>query len=196
MQQTRNVKAKKKQSHGSYVVLLGILVCVILGAIFLARPKEQVYIPSFSVNDPPAEVQENFNSDDAGLLDEPSPEPAPEPGTLLESGININDNYYKKLDYSGMPTDLTASSFILGKEHPATIGKTGQDYPGSLTILFGDDTVVKTALLYYADDRYEICMGTIGDLKVTPGYTFDVILEDPEAAELWAKEIIISSFVF
>lgn len=196
MQKTRNVKTRKNEALEPYVIILAVLVCLVFGALYFARPREQVYMPNSSADEPSTEAQESFNSNETGLPDEPSPEPAPEPGTLLDSGTNINDNYYKKLDYSGTPTDLTSSSFVLGKEHPATIGKTGQDYPGSLTVYFGEDTVVKTAQLYYADDRYEIYMGTLSDLKATSGYTFDVILEDPEATELWAKEIIISSFVF
>jgi|GEM_PF-6613549 len=197
MRQTKNANTRKKRSPGPLILLLLVLICVVLCVILIPHPKEKPDPGmSSSVDERDTEVRESIESEEANVTASPSPSPAPEPGTLLESGTDINENYYKKLDYTGTPSDLTGSSFVLGKERPATIGKTGQDYSGTLTVHFGDDTVVKTARLLYADDKYEIYMGTIDDLKIAPGTTFDVILEDPEASELRAREIIVSTFVF
>lgn len=118
------------------------------------------------------------------------------PGTLLDFGSNLNDNYYKKVDYSGKISDLTATSFVMGKEMPATNMKTGTDHSGTLTIHYNEDTVIKTARLYYSEDKYEVFSGSIRDLIVSPDYLYEVVLEDPNGTELWAKEIIVSEFIF
>lgn len=128
---------------------------------------------------------------DASAADAPE-----EAGALLESGSNLNENYYRKVDYSGKISDLTAGSFVMGKEMPATNMQTGADYPGALTIHYGENTEIKTARLYYSSDRYEIFMGSLSDLVVSPDYLYEVVLEDPNAPELWAKEIIVSEFIF
>lgn len=117
-------------------------------------------------------------------------------GTLLECGKNLNDNYYKKMDFSGKISDLTTTTFSMGKEVPATNMQMGIDYPGVLTIHYDENTVIKTALLYYSEDRYEIYAGSISDLVLSPDHLYEVVLEDPNAPELWAKEIIISEFIF
>ena len=190
MQSVNKSTRKRKSVPGTAVLIVVVLACVALAVLLLTRPKTVDPSPH---DEATAEVTNYTQVDDAIALSE---ETVPQPGTLLETGTSLNDNYYRKLDYSGMPSDLTDSSFVLGKDHPATVGKTGQDYSGCLTVHFGNDTVIKTALLYYPDDRYEIYMGSISDLIIAPGYSFDVILVDPDATELWAKEIIVSSFVF
>ena len=117
-------------------------------------------------------------------------------GTLLDSGSNLNENYYKKVDYSGKISNLTAASFVMGEESPATNMQTGTDHSGALTIHYDENTVIKTACLYYSADKYEIYMGSIDDLVVSPNYLYEIVLEDPNATELWAKEIIVSEFIF
>lgn len=117
-------------------------------------------------------------------------------GTLLDSGSDLNENYYKKVDYSGKISNLTATSFVMGEESPATNMQTGADHSGALTIHYDENTVIKTARLDYSADTYEIFMGSMEDLVVSPKYLYEVVLEDPNATELWAKEIIISEFIF
>lgn len=179
---------RRKKSPLPYILLA--LACVIFSVLLLSRPGEEHYTVESA-----AETQLPTVTP-APAPATPQPTSPPAPGTLLESGSDINENYYKKLHFTGTASDLTASSFVLGRERPATNGATGQDHPGELTVHFGPDTVVKTALLYYPEDRYEIYMGSAADLKLTAGYTFDVVLEDPAAAQLWAREITVSTFVF
>lgn len=179
---------RRKKSPLLYIALA--LNCVIFSLMLLSGPGEEHFTAvSSAVTGPPAATP-------TAAPTTPAPTNAPAPGTLLDSGSDINENYYKRLHFTGTASELTASSFVLGRERPATNGTTGQDHPGELTVHFGPDTVVKTALLYYPDDRYEIYMGSAADLKISPGYTFDVILEDPDGAELRAMEIIVSTFVF
>lgn len=205
MHKRRNVYTRR-YSPAVIILTSAILVCVILGIFFsliYPRPEEDTTptTPTYVQNTAP-DVLGNTQSAEPVITAEstaeptPAPTPAPAVGMLLESGTNINDNYYKKVDFSGTPSDMTGSTFVLGKEHPATNTKLGADHPGSLTIHYGPDTLIKTAQLYYADDRYEIYMGSANDLSKTSGYIFEVILVDPGAAELWAKEIIISEFIF
>jgi len=133
---------------------------------------------------------------DGGVVDASIYESNKETGNLLDSGYNLNDNYYKKMDFSGKITDLTGTSFLMGKEIPATNMQTGTEYPGTLTIHYDENTTIKTAKLYYSEDRYEIYAGSISDLVISPDYLYEIILEDSNSAELWAKEIIISEFIF
>lgn len=188
MHQRGNHHHRKKLSIGPFIVILLLLVSVFAVA-FIFSPKEEspVVPPSPKMIEPAAESIE--------ITASPSPEPLPVPGTLLESGMNLNDCYYKKFDFTGAPCDLTSGSFVLGKEHPATNAKTGQDHPASLTIRYGADTLIKTAKLYYPEDRYEIFMGSAADLETSAGGLVEVVLENPDAAELWAKEIVVSEFV-
>lgn len=121
---------------------------------------------------------------------------AEEPGTLLESGTNLNENYYAEVSYFGMASDLTDSTFCIGKEAMA-FGKDAQPVLGALTIHYDEDTIVKTAIL--KADSYEIYAASLDDLQKYVGdnsYSFDIILENPEAEELRAREIRISRWVF
>ena len=202
MHQRRNTYTSRKTATEPKVIVLAVLVFFILGVMFLSvrlfsKPKEKAAVIS------PVSVDESVTSLDNSAVDvaaeptaEPTPEPLPAPGTLLDSGTNLNDNYYKKVNFTGKISDLTATSFVMGKEMPATNTQIGKDHPGSLTIYYDENTIIKTARLYYPDDKYEIYMGSISDLVISPDYLYEVVLEDPNAAELWAKEIIVSEFIF
>ena len=133
---------------------------------------------------------------DGDYLDYSSNEANEKSCILLDSGSNLNDNYYKKVDYSGKTSNLTANSFVMGEETPVTNMQSGADHSGALTIHYDENTVIKTACLYYSADKYEIYMGSVDDLVVSPNYLYEIVLEDPNATELWAKEIIVSEFIF
>jgi len=132
---------------------------------------------------------------DGSFAAEPAAE-APESGTLLNSGSGLNENYYKNVDYSGKISDLTAAAFVMGKEVSATNMQTGVEQSEPLTIYYDENTVIKTARLYYSTDSFEVYQGGVDDLVVSPDYLYEVILRDPDAAELWAEEIIVSEFIF
>lgn len=116
------------------------------------------------------------------------------PGELLETGSGLNEHYYKDVDYFGMPDELTDSSFLLGKAGMAFRGS--RPVMGPVVIHYGEDTVIRTAILH--GDSYELyaagpeaLAAHLGD----PSYVFDVVLEDPKAKELWAKEIRVSRMI-
>ena len=44
--------------------------------------------------------------------------------------------------------------------------------------------------------KVAVIMGSISDLVASPDYLYEVVLEDANASELWAKEIIVSEFIF
>lgn len=189
MYQRGNHHHRKKLSIGPFVVIL-LLLAFVFALAFIFSPKEESPVIPLS---PQAVVPA---AEGIEITAPPSPEPLPVSGTLLESGINLNEGYYKKFDFTGALSDLTSGSFALGKEHPATNAKTGQDHHGCLTIHYGANTMIKTAKLYYPEDRYEIFMGSAADLETSTGGLVEVVLENSDAQELWAKEIVVSEFIF
>lgn len=85
----------------------------------------------------------------------------------------------------------------MGTASQVTNAKTAETYFSVFTVYYGEKTVVETALLYYNDDRYENYAGSLDDLEKgaeDTHYDFGIVLEDPEADELWAKEIIVYKF--
>jgi len=120
---------------------------------------------------------------------------APEYGTLIESGFGLNENYYSDVSYFGTASDLTENSFILGKM--AMVFQGSQPYLGQVTIHYRENTQVRTAVIQ--GDTYKIYSASPDDLQKCAGdakYRFDVVLEDPDAEDLWAKEIRIVQIVF
>ena len=116
------------------------------------------------------------------------------PGELLETGSGLNEHYYHDVDYFGMPDELSESVFILGKAGMAFHGS--QPVMGPVVIHYGEDTVIRTAILH--GDSYELYAAGPEALAAhmgDPAYVFDVVLEDPGAEELWAREIRVSRMV-
>ena len=138
---------------------------------------------------------ETVGTEEAQPAENSAPESAsPAPGTLLESGSGLNENYYANVSYFGIASDVTDSSFVLGKDAMAFHGS--EPVLGQVVIHYSENTAVKTAVL--RGDTYEIYAASLDDLKKYGGdtaYMFDIVLEDPDAEELWATEIRISRFV-
>lgn len=127
--------------------------------------------------------------------DTPEDDSSPEYGSLIESGIGLNENYFADVSYFGTASDLTENSFILGRM--AMVFHGSEPYLGEITIHYGENTQVRTAVIQ--GDTYKIYSASPDDLQKTAGdskYRFDVVLEDPEAEELWAKEIRIVQIIF
>ena len=125
---------------------------------------------------------------------EGSEEVQPAENSMLESGSGLNENYYANVSYFGIASDVTDSSFVLGKDAMAFHGS--EPVLGQVVIHYSENTAVKTAAL--RGDAYEIYAASLDDLKKYGGdtaYMFDIVLEDPDAEELWATEIRISQFV-
>ena len=138
---------------------------------------------------------ETVGTEEAQPAENSTPESvSPAPGTLLESGSGLNENYYANVSYFGIASDVTDSSFVLGKDAMAFHGS--EPVLGQVVIHYSENTAVKTAVL--RGDTYEIYAASLDDLKKYGGdtaYMFDIVLEDPNAEELWATEIRISQFV-
>ena len=121
--------------------------------------------------------------------------PAFTPGELLETGSGLNEHYYNDVDYFGMPDELSDSSFVLGKAGMAFHGS--QPVMGPVVIHYGDDTIIRSSILH--GDSFEIYAAgpeALAQHMGDPAYVFDVVLEDPEAEELRAREIRISRWVY
>lgn len=118
--------------------------------------------------------------------------PAPEPGTLLESGTGLNENYYAKLNLPGRDlAEMTDSSVTL---EPASLGT--DEVP--VTVRYDENTRVTIGKLWYYEDRYEIYAATLEDLKQLgedPLYLWGAELEDPDAEEPYALELRLETFM-
>lgn len=179
-------------NHHKHSLIKGIILALVLisACTFLsacgghAEPKAQ--------ENPVATTAEEQTSVD---MNKPEEAAAPEYGSLIESGIGLNEKYYADVSYFGTASDLTKNSFILGKM--AMVFQGSQPYLGEITIHYGESTQVRTAVIQ--GDTYKLYAASLDDLQKTAGdskYRFDVVLEDPDAEELWAKEIRIVQIIF
>lgn len=161
-----------------------VLLCLIVFALCLSGCGRETG-PSAS----PAPAEESL------LPAEAATEPGAAPGELLETGSGLNEHYYNDVDYFGMPDALTDSSFVLGKAGMAFQGS--QPVMGPVVIQYGADTVIRSAVLH--GDSFEIYatgQEALAEHMGDSAYVFDVVLEDPEAEELRAREIRVSHWVY
>lgn len=174
-----------KNIPGGFLALILICVLVLSGCGGKESSDPQATAPS----------SETVGTEEAQPAENSAPESAsPAPGTLLESGSGLNENYYANVSYFGIASDVTDSSFVLGKDAMAFHGS--EPVLGQVVIHYSENTAVKTAVL--RGDTYEIYAASLDDLKKYGGdtpYMFDIVLEDPDAEELWATEIRISHFI-
>ena len=120
--------------------------------------------------------------------------PAFATGELLATGSGLNEHYYNDVDYFGMPDELSDSSFVLGKAGMAFHGS--QPVMGQVVIHYGDDAIIRSAI--HHGDSFEIYAAgpeALAQHMGDPACVFDVVLEDPEAEELRAREIRVSRWV-
>ena len=118
--------------------------------------------------------------------------PAPEPGTLLESGTGLNENYYAKMNLPSR--DLTAMTDSSVTLEPASLGT--DEVP--VTVRYDEHTRVTIGKLWYYEDRYEIYAATLEDLRQLgedPLYLWGANLEDPDAEEPYALELRLETFM-
>ena len=166
--------------RGILLTLVVVMLCSMLSACGeKPAPKAQ--------ETPVATTTEESTSIDSNT---PENDSSPEYGSLIESGIGLNENYFADVSYWGTASDLTEDSFILGKM--AMVFHGSEPYLGEITIHYGENTQVRTAIIQ--GDTYKLYAASLDDLQKTAGdtkYRFDVVLEDPDVEELWAKEIRI-----
>ena len=171
-----------KNIPGGFLALILICVLVLPGCGGKEGTELQATAPS----------SETVGTEEAQPAENSTPESAtPGPGTLLESGGDPNKDYYADVSYWGMASDVTDSTFMLGKDAMAFHGS--EPVPGWVVIHYSESTAVRMSVI--RADNYEIYAATRDDLQRCGGdvnYIFDVILEEPDAEELWAKEIRIS----
>ena len=174
-----------KKVPGGFLALILICALMLSGCGGKESSAPQTTTPS----------SETVGTEEAQPAENSTPESvSPAPGTLLESGSGLNENYYANVSYFGIASDVTDSSFVLGKDAMAFHGS--EPVLGQVVIHYSENTAVKTAVL--RGDTYEIYAASLDDLKKYGGdtaYMFDIVLEDPDAEELWATEIRISQFV-
>ena len=176
---------KTLHMRGIILTLVVVMLCSVLSACG-EKPATKAQ------ETPVATTTEESTSIDT---DTPEDDSSPEYGSLVESGIGLNENYFADVSYFGTASDLTENSFILGKM--AMVFHGSEPYLGEITIHYGENTQVRTAVIQ--GDTYKLYAASLDDLQKYAGdvkYRFDVVLENPDAEELWAKEIRIVQVVF
>ena len=96
-----------KKGPGGILALILIFALVLTGCGGKESTKLQATAPS----------SETVGTEDAQPAENSARKSAsPAPGTWLESGSGLNENYYANVSYFGIASDVTDSSFVLGKD--------------------------------------------------------------------------------
>ena len=189
----------KRNGKKGYVLVI-ILLCVVLVGVVLAnalgreRPVSQA--PGTAAPEAVTPVPEVETQDEAAR---PVAQPKEEPsaGTLIEENTGLNENLFAGMDYFGGASDITDTSFVMGKA-TMIFDKNAAPYMGTITVMYNEDTVFQRAVLYNSEDRYELYSSDLDTFKAKSqeeGYTNCIVfLEDPEAEELVAKRVIMDRY--
>jgi len=176
---------KTLHMRGIILTFVVVMLCSMLSACGEKPASKAQEIPVTTTTEESASIDTTTPEDDS----------SPEYGSLVESGIGLNENYFADVSYFGTASDLTENSFILGKM--AMVFHGSEPYLGEITIHYGENTQVRTAVIQ--GDTYKLYAASLDDLQKYAGdvkYRFDVVLENPDAEELWAKEIRIVQIIF
>lgn len=192
---------KKRISKGVYAVFAFVLVlCVGLIAVRVHNEKCELPVEQTA---PAAEngyenaqlPVENETSENESVSEAGSDV---EVGTLIESGCEVNENFFAKGEYYGIASDLTETTFYMGK---AGMAFDAQTHPlmSPISINFSENVEVRKAVLYYNDDRYEIYASNISEFeaKMNERDFVDsvlVSLADTNDGELYAEAVTFYSF--
>ena len=102
-----------KKVPGGIIALILICSLLLSGCGGQKDSEAQVTVSdSEIVGTEEAQQAENTNPESA----------APAPGTLLESGSGLNEHYYANVSYFGIASEVTDTSFVLGKDAMAFHG--------------------------------------------------------------------------
>lgn len=176
---------KTLHMRGILLILVVVMLCSILSACGEKPAPKAQETPVATTTEESASMDTTTTEDDS----------SPEYGSLIESGIGLNENYFADVSYWGTASDLTENSFILGRMAMAFRGS--EPCLEEITIHYGENTQVRTSVIQ--GDTYKIYSASLDDLQKYAGdakYRFDVVLEDPDAEELWAKEVRIVQIIF
>lgn len=159
---------KKRVSKGVYVVFALVLaLCVGLVAVRVHNekselPVEQATPAPENSNENPQLPLENGAAENA---DASETEADVEVGTLIESGGDVNENFFAKGEYYGIASDLTETTFYMGKAGMAFDADT-HPLMSPIEIYLSENTEIRRADLYYNDDKYEVYASDISEFEV------------------------------
>lgn len=189
----------KRNGRKGYVLVI-ILLCVVLMGVVLAnalgREQHVSQSPGTSTTEAVAPVPE-VEIPVETAQPAAQPEGKPSAGTLIEENTGLNENLFAGMDYFGGASDITDTSFVMGKA-TMIFDKNAAAYMGTITVMYNEDTVFQRAVLYNSEDRYELYSSDLNTFKAESqenGYTNCIVfLEDPEAEELVAKRVIMDRY--
>ncbi|GEM_PF-5222194 len=188
----------KRNRRKGYVPVI-ILLCAVLAGMVLANAlgREQPVSQAPGTAGPEA-VTPVPEVDIPLETARPAAQPEePSDGTLIEENTGLNENLFAGMDYFGGASDITDTSFVMGKA-TMIFDKNAAPYMGTITVMYNEDTVFQNAVLYNSEDRYELYSSDLDSFKAEcqeNGYTNCIVfLEDPEAEEPVAKRVIMDRY--
>lgn len=159
---------EKRESKGVYVVFALVLaLCVGLIAVRVHNEKRE--LPVEQATPAPENSNENaqlpLENEAAENADASESEADVEVGTLIESGNKIDENFFAYGEYYGTASDLSETSFYMGKAGMAFDADT-HPLMSPIEICFSENTEIRRAVLYYNDDKYEVYASDISEFEV------------------------------
>lgn len=189
----------KRNGRKGYVLVIILLCVVLLGVVLanaLGREQHVSQSPGTSTAEAVAPVPE-VEIPVETAQPAAQPEGKPSAGTLIEENTGLNENLFAGMDYFGGASDITDTSFVMGKA-TMIFDKNAAPYMGTITVMYNEDTVFQRAVLYNSEDRYELYSSDLDTFKAESqenGYTNCIVfLEDSEAEELVAKRVIMDRY--
>lgn len=119
-------------------------------------------------------------------------------GTLIASGSDPNENFYADCDYTGGASDLTESTFVMGKTSMAMDNKAWQPLTTPITLHYGPDTVVTKGTVHYESDTYELYTSSLDEFQSMMNASQNslsvaIFLDNTNSQELRVREIRIEN---
>lgn len=199
------MKTKKKRFYRDICVVFILLIALCAGLIVVRLRKEKTE-PSVQHDTSMAETDREIiqlpedNDADAIVSDVSDTETASdiEVGTLIESGSDLNKNFFANGEYFGTASDLTDTSFYMGKAGMAFDAQT-RPLMSPIKINYSGDVEVREAILYNNDDKYELYASSISDFEAKmneKGFFANVLvsLDDTSDDELYANVITFFTY--
>lgn len=196
------MRTKKKRFSKGVCIVFAFLIALCVSLIAVRVHNENNELSAQQDNLTPETDYENTplprENEDSVIASNPEVVSDEEVGTLIESGSEVNENFFAKGEYYGIASDLTETAFYMGK---AGMAFDAQTHPlmSPISINFSENVEVRKAVLYYNDDRYEIYASNISEFeaKMNERDFIDsvlVSLADTNDGELYADVVTFYSF--
>lgn len=162
------MRTKNKRVSKSVYVVFALVLVLCVGLIAVRVHNEKFELP---VEQPAPAAENGYENAQLPVESETSENGSVsdadsdvEVGTLIESGGDVNENFFAKGEYYGTASDLIETSFYMGKAGMAFDADT-HPLMSPVEIYLSENTEIRRAVLYYNDDRYEIYASNISEFE-------------------------------